>query len=115
VWRDGASSPDGYPDLFAAILYTLVGLAPRSTSDFQQRVPLGKRWRGRAPCSAARRIDRPHPHCAAVGLDAGHRARDELIGYLVTTVGGAGMWTLGDSVSGPANPPFLTVHFIIKT
>jgi hypothetical protein len=108
-----------YPGLFAAILYTYGGAGGTfNVPDLRQRFPLGKAAAGTGVVlgGTGGAIDHTHTVPRSGWIPTTVPA-SQGIGYLLTTIGGAATVDVptGDSTSGPANPPFLTVHFIIKT
>jgi microcystin-dependent protein len=120
---DGASVsttlPAGYPDLFAAILYTYGGSGGTfSVPDLRQRFPLGKAASGTGVVlgSTGGAIDHTHAVPRAGWVPSSVLASG-FIGYVLTTAGGSATVDVptGDNTSGTANPPFIALHFIIKT
>ena len=108
-----------YPDLFGAILYTFGGAGSSfNLPDLRQRFPMGKAVTGAGAAlgSTGGVIDHTHSVPRAGWIPRTGTAA-QFIGYLLTTAGGAASVDVptGDSTSGPANPPFLALHFIIKT
>jgi microcystin-dependent protein len=120
LWCDGAStSTTAHPDLFAAILYTHGGAgATFNVPDLRQRFPLGKALAGTGVMlgSTGGQIDHTHSVPKSGWIPQTLPAA-QAIGWLLTTIGGAANVDvpLSDSASGPANPPFLALNFIIKT
>ncbi len=120
LWCDGAAySTTAHPALFDAILYVHGGAgATFNVPDFRQRFPMGKATSGTGVVlgSTGGMIDHTHSVPRSGWIPATVAAA-QFIGYLLTTVGGAANVDVptADSSSGPANPPFLAVHFIIKT
>jgi microcystin-dependent protein len=118
---DGASvSTTLYPALFSAILYTFGGAGSSfNVPDLRQRFPLGKAVAGTGVVlgSTGGLIDHTHT-VPRNGWGAITVTAAAVVGFLLSTVGGAANVdaTTSDTVAtGTANPPFLAVHFIIKT
>lgn len=117
---DGAAvSTTTYTDLFNAILYTFGGAGGTfNVPDMRQRFPLGKAISGTGAVlgSSGGTIDHTHS-VPREGWNPTSASAASFVGYLRSILAGDGVVAvpMGNNTSGTANPPFLTVNFIIKT
>lgn len=110
-----------YPALHAAILtaYGTTGSPNFNLPDLRQRFPLGKAVSGVGVSlgDTGGLIDHTHSvPCAS--WHASSALASGYSGHLMASAGGSAtidVVTADDNNSGPANPPFLVVNFIIKT
>jgi microcystin-dependent protein len=112
-------STTDYPALFQAIGINYGGAGSTfHLPNLQQRFPLGKAVSGTGAALGLTggAIDHTHTVPRAGWTPAGVSAA-QFIGYLQTTAGSQGNIDVptGDATSGPSNPPYLTVNYIIKT
>ena len=117
---DGAAvSTATYAALFNAILYTYGGAGGTfNVPNLQQRFPMGKAISGTGAVlgAAGGTIDHTHTVPRSSWNPAAVPSAS-YVGYLrVASAGDGSIWVpTGDNTSGQANPPYLTVNFIIKT
>jgi hypothetical protein len=108
-----------YAGLFAVLLYTYGGSGGAfNVPDLRQRFPMGKAAAGTGVVLGATGGAIDHTHTVPRGgWNPVTYPANLAIGIVLSTVGGAGNVDVppNDNTSGPGNPPFLVVNFIVKT